>query len=43
MNKFKIKDYSTDVSAEKSIAEIEKMLSLFGAEAILKGKEDEQD
>jgi len=36
MNKFSIKNYSTEISAEKSIAEIEKMLSSFGAEAILK-------
>jgi hypothetical protein len=32
----KIKNYSTSVSAERSIAEIEKILALFGAEAIMK-------
>lgn len=36
MNKFNIKNYSTEVSGERSIREIEKMLTLFGAEAIIK-------
>ena len=31
-----IKNYTTDVSAERSIAEIEKILASFGAEAIMK-------
>ena len=34
--KFSIKNYSTEIPAEKSIAEIEKMLASFGAEAIMK-------
>lgn len=34
--KFKIKNYSTEVSAERSISEIEKILTSFGAEAIIK-------
>lgn len=34
--KFNIKNYTTDVSAERSIAEIEKLLTSFGAEAIMK-------
>ena len=34
--KYKLKNYSTTVSAEKTIAEIEKMLSQFGAKAIMK-------
>lgn len=34
--KFNIKNYSTEVPAERSIAEIEKLLSSFGAEAIIK-------
>lgn len=32
----KIKNYTTSVSAERSIAEIEKILAMFGAEAIMK-------
>ena len=34
--KFNIKNYSTEVPARRSIAEIENMLALFGAEAIMK-------
>ena len=34
--KFSLKNYSTDISAERSIAEIEKILASFGAEAIMK-------
>lgn len=33
---FKMKNYSTDIPAEKSILEIEKLLTLFGAGAIIK-------
>jgi hypothetical protein len=32
----KLKNYSTNISAERSIAEIEKILALFGAQAVLK-------
>ena len=35
-NKFNIKNYTTDVSAERSISQIEKLLALFGAQAIIK-------
>jgi len=34
--KFNIKNYTTDVPADRSIGEIEKLLSLFGATAIMK-------
>ncbi|MCK4789788.1 MAG: hypothetical protein KAV87_38970 [Desulfobacteraceae bacterium] len=34
--KFKMKNYTTDISAERSILEIEKLLTLFGAIAIIK-------
>lgn len=34
--KFNIKNYTTDVPAERSISEIEKLLALFGATAIMK-------
>lgn len=34
--KFKLMNYTTTITAEKSIMEIEKMLSLFGASAIMK-------
>ena len=34
--KFNIKNYSTEVPAERSISEIEKILASFGAEAIMK-------
>ncbi|MCK4759331.1 MAG: hypothetical protein KAT69_04750 [Candidatus Aminicenantes bacterium] len=34
--KFNIKNYTTDVPAERSIGEIEKLLALFGATAIMK-------
>lgn len=34
--KYNIKNYSTEVSAERSIAEIEKILAHFGAGAIMK-------
>jgi len=33
---FKMKNYTTDISAERSISEIEKFLTLFGAEAVIK-------
>lgn len=33
---FKMKNYSTEVAAERSISEIEKLLALFGADAIIK-------
>ena len=33
---FKLKNYTTDISAERSIMEIEKMLSIFKASAIMK-------
>jgi len=33
---FNIKNYTTDVPADRSILEIEKLLTLFGAEAIIK-------
>jgi len=33
---FKMKNYTTDISAERSISEIEKFLTLFGAIAIIK-------
>jgi hypothetical protein len=33
---FKMKNYTTDISAERSILEIEKLLTLFGAEAVIK-------
>ena len=36
MNEFKLKNYSTSVSAERTIAEIEKMLARFGAIAVIK-------
>lgn len=32
----KLKNYSTNISAERSIAEIEKILALFGAQAVMK-------
>lgn len=34
--KFNIKNYTTDIPAYRSISEIEKLLSQFGAEAIMK-------
>jgi len=34
--KFNIKNYTTDVPADRSILEIERLLTLFGAEAIIK-------
>jgi len=34
--KFNIKNYTTDVPADRSILEIEKLLTLFGAAAIIK-------
>ncbi|GAH37641.1 unnamed protein product [marine sediment metagenome] len=34
--KFKMKNYTTDISAERSILEIEKLLTLFGAETVIK-------
>lgn len=34
--KFKLKNYSTEVSADRSIAEIEKMLACFGASQVMK-------
>lgn len=34
--KSKLKNYSTEVAAEKSIAEIEKIITMFGAQAIAK-------
>lgn len=34
--KFNIKNYTTEVSAERSVAEIEKLLASFGATAIMK-------
>ena len=33
---FKMKNYTTDISADRSILEIEKFLTLFGAKAIIK-------
>ena len=36
MKKFNIKNYTTEIPAKKSIAEIEEMLALFGAGAIMK-------
>jgi len=36
VTKFKMKNYTTEVTPERSIAEIEKMLALFGATAIMK-------
>ena len=33
---FKLKNYSTSISAEKTISEIEKMLAEFGATAVMK-------
>lgn len=33
---FKMKNYTTDISADRSILEIEKFLTLFGAAAIIK-------
>lgn len=33
---FKIKNYTTEISADRSILEIEKLLTLFGAAAIIK-------
>lgn len=41
---FNIKNYTTDVTAERSISEIEKLLALFGADAIMlldEGKRNE--
>jgi hypothetical protein len=35
-SKFKMKNYTTDISAERSIAEIETILASFGAQAIMK-------
>ena len=32
---FKMKNYTTDISADRSILEIEKFLTLFGAEAVM--------
>lgn len=34
--KFNIKNYTTDVPADRSILEIEKLLTLFGAEMVIK-------
>ena len=34
--KFNIKNYTTEISADRSILEIEKLLTLFGAAAIIK-------
>jgi len=34
--KFKMKNYTTDISAERSILEIERLLTLFGAETVIK-------
>lgn len=34
--KFKLKNYSTSIAAEKSILEIEQLLSQFGASAVMK-------
>jgi hypothetical protein len=36
MSEFKLKNYSTSVSGERTIAEIEKMLAGFGATAVIK-------
>ncbi|MBA7601788.1 hypothetical protein ES703_08869 [subsurface metagenome] len=40
--KFNIKNYTTDVPADRSILEIEKLLTLFGAVAIIKEYDADQ-
>lgn len=36
LEKFKLKNYTTEISADKSIFEIEQMLAAFGASAVMK-------